>query len=159
MISATERQHIDELQTCEDRSRLVTIAKESQNPFFLHEYAMSYNWDDGFDIADAVADNPNCDLGTALSLFWLAGAESLLASSAMKSEYNLEWVAFCGKIISRITSGYYRLGPVSFEPDLGRVQLYKLQKLGIDPVFYTAFTGVPVSHISGGPTSRGQHDA
>jgi Domain of unknown function (DUF4274) len=110
----------------------------AKNPHFLYEYSRSYNWDDGFDIANAVADNPHCDLGTALSLFWLAGAESLLTKSIDRDAYNGEWFDFCTKMITRISSRHYSPGPVGFEAELGRVQIYKLRKLGIDPVFYTA---------------------
>jgi hypothetical protein len=139
MISDIERRWIDELETSEDRLHLVAIARESTNPHFLYEYSQSYNWDNGFDIANAVADNPHCDLGTALSLFWLAGAESVLTKSIDRSASNGEWFDFCTKMITRIQSRHYSPGPVSFENSfLSRVQIYKLNKLGIDSVFYTA---------------------
>jgi len=37
----------------------------------LQYLANYYNWDDGFDLPTAIANHPRCDLGTALSLFWL----------------------------------------------------------------------------------------
>jgi hypothetical protein len=42
------------------------------NPLFLKEYVIAYNWDDGFDVPNAIADNEYYDLGTALILFLLA---------------------------------------------------------------------------------------
>lgn len=43
-----------------------------KDPEVLYVYAYNYNWDNGFDIPQAVLDNKNCDLGIALLIFYRA---------------------------------------------------------------------------------------
>ena len=135
MISELELKQLDELQHIADIEECVKIVTGSDNPFFLLECAQLYNWDDGFDVVNAIANNKHCELSIGLSLFWLADAVSYLTGEIVRNEYNSEWAEFCEILISRIESGEYKCGILSFDPQLGKVEKYKLRKLGIPEVF------------------------
>ena len=72
------------------------------NPDDLHRIILNYNWDDGFEIPNAVLDNENCELSTALTIFELAeGVEYLTEKEQIAyDEYDKEfaslWLAMCG---------------------------------------------------------------
>lgn len=141
MISEFEQQLIDQAQYQEDIQSCVKIAAGSKNPYFLAQYASAYNWDDGVDVARAIIDNPCCDLGTALTVFWLAEGISHFTGEARRNEYNGAWADLCEELISRLPSGFYTPGKVSYDPELNQVQIYKLRKLEVPPVFYAPVLG------------------
>lgn len=141
MISDTERKLIDQVQYEEDRYKCVDYASKSDNPFFLLEYAQSYNWNDSFDIPNAISDNTSCDLGTALSLFWLAEGMCYLKGEIQRNDYNQDWADFCGKLIDRLQNGFYSIGPVSYAPPVTRTEAFKLNRLNVPPIFYSEVVG------------------
>ena len=98
----------------------------------LYAYLRVYNWDDGFEVPTALAAHPCCDLGVALALFWKADALSFTGEFE-PSPYNRAWVAFSESIANRILNGGYE-GSSSFEPQLGKVTLYKLRKRGVPEI-------------------------
>lgn len=44
----------------------------------LRQLLNEYNWDDGFDLAKEMLENPDCDLALALEIFYLADGYSYL---------------------------------------------------------------------------------
>ena len=142
MISEIERKQVESIQSEEDLDTYVGIAAASKNPFFLQEYAASYNWDDGLSLPTAIANNKCCDLGTALNLFWLAEGMCYFTGEVKENEYNVEWSHFCKMIIERLTHSYYELGPVSFKPSVSRNSEYKYKQSGVPAVLYKEVVGV-----------------
>jgi len=51
----------------------------------LEKLLDEYNWDDGFEIATEILDNPYCDLALALKIFYLADGFAYLEGFAEKS--------------------------------------------------------------------------
>ncbi len=138
MIREIEQKYIDQLQYEEDVEKICEIAKASDNPCFLQQYAMSYNWDDGYALPTAIATNKYCDLGTAVTLFWLAEGMSYFLKEIERNEYNNEWADFCEIIVKKLTNNDYACGPVSFTPNINKLTQYKYQKAGIPSVMYQA---------------------
>ncbi|MGI0118515.1 DUF4274 domain-containing protein [Zooshikella sp. RANM57] len=141
MLSEAEQQKIEQIQSEDDLQKYIDIVTQASNTEFLYEYAKAYNWDDGYELPNAIADNSSCDLGTALSLFWLAEAMCYLTKEVMRDEYNGSWADFCEKLIYRLSNNQYPTGPVSFDPNIGKVEVYKLEQAGVSPVFYTKVVG------------------
>ena len=112
MISEIEKKQIDQLQCLEDIDKAVSIAKASNNPCFLQQYAIAYNWNDGMKLPVAIANNDHCDLGTALNLFWLAEGMSYFLGDIERNEYNKEWADCCDFIINKLNNNSYVVGPV-----------------------------------------------
>lgn len=115
--------------------------KESNNPFFLKESAETYNWDDGFELPLIAANNPCCDKGTALNLFWLAEGIVLFNGEVERNEYNNDWADFCELVGKRLINGFYKIGAVSFDPLLSKIMTYKYKKSEIPLELYEPVNG------------------
>ena len=121
MISEIEQEQINQIAFEKDLHKAIAIAESSHNPLFLQSYASAYNWDDGFSLPEAIANNNCCDLGTALPLFWLAEGMSFITGEVEVNEYNKDWARFCELVSGKLLSNVYPLGPVSFTPNISKV--------------------------------------
>ncbi len=145
MVDETERALLDTLLYEEDDLEVrLGAVRSSSNPFFLNKYAVEYNWDDGTEIPQAIADHECCDLGTALALFWRADGISVLQGEVQRTEHNGDHVDLCRSLIKRLERAEYKLGPTGFDPEVNRVWAYKYEKAGISPVFYQEVIGLVV---------------
>lgn len=95
----------------------------------LYVYAFNYNWDDGFDIPKLILDNSNCDLSTALLLFYNAEGFIFLHEDEEDNFFDEEHCDFVTKLHDDIVNGRYIMGDIQFEIPLNRVEKYKLNKL------------------------------
>lgn len=97
----------------------------------LHNLLDEYNWDDGFSFPKAIINNKKCDLGTSIMCFYLADGYSYLEDykefKALRPVS--EWFEFVDNLFNRIKENDFRTRQISFEPDLTRVQKYKLKKM------------------------------
>jgi hypothetical protein len=100
-----------------------------------------YNWDDGFAVPTAIATHPECERALALRLFWRADGLTWYTRLVEPSPYQRDWGVFCELISEGILSGRYPVGALSFDPELSRVQLYKLRKAGIPEALYQPIVG------------------
>ncbi|CAB1076020.1 hypothetical protein JY97_12245 [Alkalispirochaeta odontotermitis] len=123
----------------------------------LMDLANDYNWDDGFELPNKIADHPNCDLGTALSLLWLSEAIIYYTGEVKESPYNKDWVYFCRKLIKRLSNSYYKIGETSFDPELTKAQIYKMKKANIPEFFYQTVKEKNANHASA-PDARHRAD-
>ena len=65
------------------------------NSIALHIFASNYNWDNGFEIPNIIINNTNCDLGTALMLFYSADGYRMLEDEQGFTASNLgKWKEF-----------------------------------------------------------------
>lgn len=123
----------------------------------LMNLANDYNWDDGFELPNKIADHHCCDLGTALSLLWLSDAIVYYTGEVKESQYNSDWVYFCRKLINRLSNSYYKIGETNFDPELTKVQIYKMKKANIPEFFYQAVSERNANHASA-PDARHRAD-
>ncbi len=117
-----------EVESPEEVRQAISKLETSQQ---LFAFASEYNWDDGVGIPEAISEHPLCDLATALLLFWHSEALECFGPNAEPPEYQETWFDFCTTVTRKLLNGYYSVGPNAFDPDLGRVQRYKLEKKGI----------------------------
>lgn len=95
----------------------------------LHIIAYNYNWDNGLEIPQAIINNANCDIGTAVMLFFNADGYSFLANGTDNVSMSLKaWSKFISNLYSRIEREDFAYKNVCFKPDLTKVQVYKLSK-------------------------------
>ncbi len=142
MINEIEKKVIKELDSRTDLDYFVQISEQSENPFFLRALAISYNWDDGFSVPIAIADNKHCDLGVALTLFWLAEGIALYTKDIDPNEYNQQWVNFSQLLIDRLMQGHYQPGKVGFKPSINRITEHKYKKSNVPTVLFSEVVGV-----------------
>jgi hypothetical protein len=104
-----------------------------EDPKFLHELSINYNWDNGFLIPSLIVENENCDLGTALLLFYHSDGFALLGSDYCHDlEGRNEWYKFIIELYSKIEMNDFKHRNISYEPNITRVQKFKLQKKNPD---------------------------
>jgi hypothetical protein len=113
-----------------------------------------YNWDDGFEVPTAIATHPACCRAVALRLFWAASGRSWFErvhKSEPKQAWMAEWYTFCELVSDGILSGRYVVGTLSFDPELDRIELYKIRKAGILPeALYLSIRGSTASAYAKG---------
>jgi len=138
MLTPDQQDKIDYLlQQVEDLKEVSQAVLNFTSAEELFYFASQYNWDDGLEIPDIVANHPLCDLATALLLFWRAEAADSMENIQADSppfEGQEDWFNFCKTITSRLLDGYYKPGPNSFAPELTRIQRYKYEKQGVSPL-------------------------
>ncbi|MBQ6638820.1 MAG: DUF4274 domain-containing protein [Lachnospiraceae bacterium] len=94
----------------------------------LFIYAFNYNWDNGFEIPNAILNNNNCSLSIALLIFNAADGYLYLQERETDSGTKT-WFSFVSNLYNRIINDNFYRGTSSFKPQLSRVQEYKLKKV------------------------------
>ena len=102
----------------------------------LEKLLDEYNWDDGFEIATEILDNPYCDLALALKVIYLADGFAYLDGFAEKSELN-EWKQFIHSLYNNILGNKYKESGRRYEIPLTKIQKYKFRKKQIPEIFLT----------------------
>lgn len=99
----------------------------------LHTIAENYNWYDGFELPELIINNTNCELATALLIFYDADGysylENLLIKESIRGQQNFN---FIDKLYKRILADEFMKGSISYVPDLTKVQIYKFKKVNPD---------------------------
>ena len=99
----------------------------------LHIIADRYNWDNGFDVPNAISDRKECDLGTALLLFYNAdGYRFLMDRTSVDESLDVEWKNFLYKLYNKIGEGMYNTKDIAYKPQISEVQIYKIKKVNPD---------------------------
>ena len=93
----------------------------------LFVYASEYNWDNGFDVPQAILQNKNCSLNVALLVFHSADGILYLEDKS-SAEGTRRWLSFVSGLYKRILKGEFPKEKMPFDPQLSRVQAYKLKK-------------------------------
>ena len=108
----------------------------------LFVYANNYNWDNGFEIPEAIIENKYCSISVALLLFDLADGISFLKNKGENSHLP-DWSSFIKKLYAKVIKNEFASGKVRFSPELTKVQLYKLKKQlpENDQIFITEIEG------------------
>lgn len=109
-------------------NKAVKYVKSLVNEEELAVYINNYNWDEGFEVPEAVLLNENCTMSVALRVFELADGMTYLESKSDCTGLE-NWIGFISKLYHRIIAGDFKNGNVAFKPDLTKVQLYKLKKV------------------------------
>ena len=94
----------------------------------LYAYANEYNWDNGFEVPEAILQNKNCSLSIALLLFHYSDGV-LFLQDRESAEGTKAWFGFVRNLYKKILSGSFPQGTVPFNPQLSRVQEFKLRKI------------------------------
>lgn len=92
----------------------------------LHIFMKNYNWDDGFEIPKKVISKKNCELSTALMIFYMAEGDRYLEN---KNSVLVEWSTFIQELYDQIMNNHFKEGNILFIPPFSRVQLYKIKKI------------------------------
>lgn len=112
-----------------DFLQLKSLLKDIKSKELLHVIAVEYNWDDGFEIPNLIANNKYCDLGTAILLFYYADGYVFLEDKTLVNEStDIEWKNFLNQIYFNISNNKYTTRDIEYIPPITKTQVYKLKK-------------------------------
>jgi hypothetical protein len=134
----------------DDISKLERKINEMNDSIALHIIADNYNWDDGFEIPKLIIENKNCDLGTALMIFYNADGYSFLNENNEEEPANLkDWFSFVSYIYRKILDDEFISKSIKYTPELTKVQIYKLKKVNpsIPEVLLNGTSGIKVNEV------------
>lgn len=127
---------VAELLDIDNQTILLNRVAEITDQRVLHLLGRGYNWDDGFAVPEAIINNPNCCLSTALELFYLADGVRYLKNKMDIEKSALEpWRNFILNLYNKIVHGNFKRSNIKFMPPLSKVEIYKLKK-GLDTSEY-----------------------
>ena len=109
------------------KTQAVKFVEGLEDEESLFVYASEYNWDNGFDVPQAILQNKNCSLNVALLVFHSADGILYLEDKS-SAEGTRRWLSFVSGLYKRILKGEFPKGKMPFDPQLSRVQAYKLKK-------------------------------
>ncbi|KXT78286.1 hypothetical protein STRDD11_02446 [Streptococcus sp. DD11] len=111
----------------------------------------NYNWDNGFEVPTEILNNPHCTLSTALLAFYRADGFRYLSEgdSIFKNRLTKDWEIFLKSVLRRILNKEFPLGDITFNPELTKIQKFKLKKLNpeLDPVLIDGIQGKDLNII------------
>jgi hypothetical protein len=84
----------------------------------IHQFALNYNINDGFNPIQFVIRSPSCDKGTALYAYWLFDEIILAPPGQREPEPDEKWDAasLVKEIEERFTMGFYGNQEIAFDP-------------------------------------------
>lgn len=126
--------------TVEQAVRFVESIKTEEE---LGIYAYNYNWDNGFDVPKAILKNGNCSLSIALMVFH-ASDGILFLQDKETEDGTAAWKEFISNLYEGILAGKFSSGKLSFDPQLSKVQEYRIKK-SLDEkewIFITSIAGI-----------------
>ena len=91
----------------------------------------NYNWDNGFEVPEAIITHTNCTLSVALLAFYRADGLRYLfeGEDAIANSLSKSWETFIKEIYDKILKEHYPIGNISYYPEITNIQKFKLKKL------------------------------
>ncbi|MDU0204895.1 DUF4274 domain-containing protein [Paenibacillus sp. MAH-36] len=117
-----------ELLENENPTYVKQVISRIENPELLHAIALNYNWDNGFELPNWLAENRYCEFGTALLLFYRSDGYVFLNSNKEMTTGKTEWFGFISDLFNKLMKNHFNISKVSYQPELSRVQKYKLKR-------------------------------
>ena len=115
----------------ESNDKAVELVKSINSEDELFVLLDNYNWNNGFEVPEAIITHPNCTLSVALLAFHRAdGIQYLLEGEAVfANRLSKSWEDFIKEVYDKILKEQYPNGSVSFHPEITKIQKFKLNKL------------------------------
>ena len=138
-------QKISDILYAESNAKAVSYIKSLQTEDELFVLYDNFNWDNGFEVPQAVIEHSKCTLSIALLAFYRAdGIRYLLDSEAAFVNFSSkEWEEFIKDVYDKIIRRRFPNGNISFQPEIMRIQKFKLKKLksALNPIFIDGVSG------------------
>ena len=129
----------------ESNAEAVELVKSINSEDELFVLLDNYNWDNGFEIPEAIINHPNCTLPVDLLAFHRAdGIQYLLEGKAIfANRLSKSWEDFIKEVYNKILKKKYPNGSISFQPEITKIQKFKLNKLtpNLDPIILDGVLG------------------
>ena len=115
----------------ESNDKAVELVKSINSEDELFVLLDNYNWNNGFEVPEAIITHPNCTLSVAVLAFHQAdGIQDLLEGEAVfANRLSKSWENFIKEVYDKIFRKQYPKGSISFQPEITKIQKFKLNKL------------------------------
>ena len=115
----------------ESNAEAVELVKSINSEDELFVLLDNYNWDNGFEVPEAIINHPNCTLPLALLAFYRADGLRYLfeGEDAFASSLSKSWKTFIKEVYDKISTEQYPNGSISYQPEITNIQKFKLKKL------------------------------
>ena len=130
-MDATKLNKLSYILYSENNAEDVKLVKSIDSEDELFVLLDNYNWDNGFEVPEAIINHPNCTLSVALLAFHRAdGIQYLLEGEAVfANRLSQSWENFIKEVCDKILRKQYPNGSISFQPEITKIQKFKLNKL------------------------------
>ncbi len=144
-------QEISDILYTESNAKAVSYINSLQTEDELFVLLDNYNWDNGFEVPTEILSNPHCTLSTALLAFYRADGYRYLSEgdSIILNRLTKDWEIFLKSVLRRILNKEFQIGNITFNPELTKIQKFKLKKLNpaLDPVLIDGVQGKDLNII------------
>lgn len=90
------------------------LLNDQSSAYALDRFIDDYNWDDGLEVPFCILNHPDCELGTALKIFYFVEGERMLEEKY--KDYQLgHWVEFIVYAYKGIAEGNYKSQFIAFK--------------------------------------------
>ena len=138
-------EQIADILYAESNDKAVASLEQLQTEDELFVLLDNFNWNNGFEVPKAVLTHSKCSLSVALLAFYRAdGIRYLLeGEAAFANPLSKEWEVFVKDVYTKILRGQFPSGAISFQPEITKIQKFKLKKLKpeIDERFLEGISG------------------
>ena len=135
----------------ENKNETFEIIRTISNEDELFVLLDNYNWDNGFEVPTEILSNPHCTLSNALLAFYRADGYRYLSEgdSIILNRLTKDWEIFLKSVLRRILNKEFQIGNITFNPELTKIQKFKLKKLNpaLDPVLIDGVQGKDLNII------------
>lgn len=115
------------------------LLQEETSAEELHLFMEEYNWDDGLEVPYFVMLHPNCELATALMIFWLAEGDFMFEDNfeSMYDVEEVEWKYLLTTLHDRIEQGKYKVGKQHYQIPISTETRDELKAKAVNEIFIT----------------------
>lgn len=118
---------------------------EAADPDDWHRVMLDFNWSEPLYLLDWIVRQPDCDIATALTIFWLGQPECWICEAGSSDEepngYSYLNAEICAYVATRVAAGGYQRSQIAFAPSPSirsdYVQLVAAENLLANPNFRT----------------------
>ena len=122
-MDAKQLKKLSDILRSESNTEAVKKVKSIMTEDELFVLLDNYNWDNGFEVPEAIINHPNCTLSVALLAFHRAdGIQYLLEGEAIfANRLSKSWENFIKEVYDKILKKKYPKGSISFQPEITKI--------------------------------------
>ena len=130
-MNAEQLKKLSDILYSENKSEVVKLVQSINAEDELFVLLDNYNWDNGFEVPEAIITHTNCTLSVALLAFYRADGLRYLfeGEDAFANPFSKSWKTFIKEIYDKILKEHYPIGNISYDPEITNIQKFKLKKL------------------------------
>ena len=130
-MDAEQLKRLSDILYSESKAEAVKLVQSINSEDELFVFLHNYNWDNGFEVPEAIITHPNCTLPIALLAFYRADGIRYLVEGedAFANPLSKSWEILIKKVYDNLLKERYPSGSISYQPEITTTQKFKLKKL------------------------------